>query len=122
EQISSTPSRDSLRPMAQALSVSIPALALRLEEMGVVEDGTFEAASLLSYEGREVWRRKGGGGQNTHPSPTIAERGTSFSDAVYGAWVAKEISLGEAAHAMGIRPDYVPLIRDKIESRHDRLG
>lgn len=114
--------RDSLKPYARLLKVSVPALALRLEELGRAPRGTYDRLDLEARDtAPDRWRRGGGGG-NTWPSPRIAERGEAFSRAVFEAWQSGRISLGDASRVMNMPPRYVRHISRSIESRDARLG
>ena len=116
--------RDDLRPYAQAMKVSLEALAIRLENLGYAPDGTFEAVHAEALAGEpERWRRRGGGGgTNPWPSPRIAERGALYSIRVHDAWSEGRLSLADASRLLNLNPKYLPEVPSRIEARRARLG
>lgn len=112
-------SYENLEPVARALGVSIPATALRLEELGMAQEGLYE--DIVGRPAAEIQRRAGGGGgTKSWPGVRIAERGTNYSKAVFDAWARRSITIADAAQAMNMRAKYVPRIGEAVIRRQER--
>jgi Zn-dependent peptidase ImmA (M78 family) len=112
---------DTLLELSQHLHVSAPATALRLETLGLAEDGLYEQWMRRDVP-PFVRESRGGGGGNSWPGVRLAERGEAFSKAVYRAWQEGLMSTGDAAHAMSMKPKYVSAIDESLSRRRTRLG
>lgn len=112
---------ENLRSLARWLSVSLPAVALRLEETGIGRSGLYQDI-VQRVSQQDVERQsRGGGGQNSWPGVRIAERGTRYSSAIYESWRKTLISKGDAASAMNMKASYVEDIGGSVRRRLARL-
>lgn len=107
--------------VARTLRVSIPATALRLEKLGMAQEGLYQ--DIVSRPAPQIERRRGGGGgSRSWPGVRIAERGTNYSKAVFDAWSRRSITIADAARAMNMRARYVPRIGEAVIRRRERLA
>ncbi len=115
-------SYEMVKMLADKVKVSVPATALRLQETGLAAPGLYEAVGERAEPEFDPAKGGGGGGTNSWPGVRIAERGTTYSSAVFDAWTRGVISLGDAARVMNVRPKYVALIGDSVNRRRRRIG
>jgi Zn-dependent peptidase ImmA (M78 family) len=118
----STLSWSVLKPLADRLWVSVPAIALRLEEAGEAPEGLYESVAYQAVTNQLKPSGGGGGGSSSWPGVRVSERGLNFSGVILRAWESGAIPTSDAARAMNMRPAYVPLIGESLTRRRQRLG
>ena len=101
--------------------MSVPATALRLEELELAERGLYD--SILNQPAAEfVPEGGGGGGRASWPGVRISERGAAYSSVIYDAWRRRMVSTADAARVMSMPSRYVPLIGESLSRRRGRFG
>lgn len=113
---------EALRDLAGILCVSIPAVALRVEELGMAPDGTYEQWLYRAPPTIPKKEGGGGGGKGSWPGVRISERGLNYSAVVFSAWQNGLINKGDAARVMNMRPEYVPKIGEAVRRRRGSVG
>lgn len=113
---------ETLRPFARELNLSVPALALRLQYLGMAPRTLYN--QILTEDFQRALDRppsdSGGGGANSWPGVRISERGEAFSSAVFRAWESGLLSSGDAARVMNMQVTYVSRLGRSLERRRER--
>jgi len=117
-QVVDTWDREDLYPLARRLKVSIPALALRFEELHIAPAGLFQR--MFRPENADDQAAGSSGGQ--WPGVKISEMGGAYSTAIFTSWQRGLINTADAALAMSMPPQYVPLMGESLSRRRDRIG
>lgn len=109
-----------VKKLADDLSLSVPAIALRLDELGLTR-GIYD--QILLGQAIDYSRTQGGGGgAKSWPGVRVSERGSYYSAVIYDAWRRGLLSRGDAAHVMAMKPKYVDVIGEAITRRRQRLA
>jgi Zn-dependent peptidase ImmA (M78 family)/transcriptional regulator with XRE-family HTH domain len=106
---------ETLSDIAHRIFVSVPALALRLEELGFAPQGLY--ISLWEREPSQLAATPSQGGGGSWPGVRISERGSSYSRVVFEAWRRNRISLADAARSMNMPPRYVRAMDSSLARR-----
>src|SRR6266581_3548981 len=104
--------------LASALHVSVPAIAIRLEELELAAPGLYDAWMQRPVP-PFVKERTGGGGPSSWPGVRLSERGEGFSRAIFRAWTNRLISTADAARAMSMPPKYVSFIENSLSRKRE---
>ena len=101
-------SMKSIGDLARRLSVSRPALALRLEHLGAAAPGLYEWVEQQIASEPKPSKKSGGGAK--WPQVRVNERGNQYCRTIFLAWTSGLISLAGAAEMLNVRTHYVPAL------------
>jgi len=112
---------DELAKVARRLWVSRPALALRLEEMGLAQSGFYDWVD--ANLGAEIWSgRIPGGGRLKHHERRLRQFGGEFTSIVLGALQKGIVDPVGVDEVLGTTSRHLPALESSLEAQRQRYA
>ncbi len=106
--------------VATAFNVSLSAVAIHLEDMGLAAPGLYEA-KLAAWSRRNIPER-GGGGRATWPERWLNRLGVHTTQVVLEALTRNKINQIEAFEILDVRPKFFDQLQDEMNQRIAEYG